>query len=127
VLARSLSSAGIAYRHFPALGGLRKPRPNSNNTAWKIEGFRGYADYMETDAFKDGLADLVSWAGREERVAITCAEAVWWRCHRRLIADALVARGIGVGHIMSPARAARHALTEFARVSNGDVSYPGLV
>ncbi|HKB09224.1 MAG TPA: DUF488 domain-containing protein [Vicinamibacterales bacterium] len=129
-LAGSLPAAGIAYRHFPALGGLRKPRKDSRNTAWRNDSFRGYADYMESSTFTGGLDDLVAWAASAPephgRTAIMCAEAVWWQCHRQLIADALVARGIDVRHIMSPAAAPEHRLTDFARVDAGRVTYPGL-
>ena len=130
-LSVSLPQVGVSYRHFPGLGGLRKPRRDSRNGAWRHEGFRGYADYMETDEFREALADLISWADPsgppEKRVAIMCAEAVWWRCHRQLTADALVARGIEVRHITGTGAAAAHKLTEFARAVGGRVSYPGLV
>lgn len=121
-LARSLADAGIAYRHMPALGGLRKPRADSHNAAWRNDGFRGYADYMETPAFRQALDALVEWS-RGAPTAIMCAEAVWWRCHRKLVADALVARGIAVRHIMSPTDAPAHELTDFARVEEGRVAY----
>jgi uncharacterized protein (DUF488 family) len=124
-LAQSLPAAGIAYRHFPALGGLRKPRADSRNTAWRHSGFRGYADYIETSAFEEALDALVAWSGRP--TALMCAEAVWWQCHRRLIADALTARHIDVRHIMSAGPESPHELTEFARVTSGRVSYPGLI
>jgi uncharacterized protein (DUF488 family) len=101
-LSGSLPQVGISYRHFPGLGGLRKPRRNSGNGAWRHEGFRGYANFMETDEFREALADLTAWGG-EKRVAIMCAEAVWWRCHRQLTADVLVAHGIEVCHITGPA------------------------
>ncbi len=128
-LARSLDPAGIAYRHFGDLGGLRQPRRDSRNTAWRHEGFRGYADYMETPAFEHALDALVAWASpaAAHTTVIMCAEAVWWRCHRQLIADALLARGIDVRHITSAAAAAPHRLTEFARADQGSVTYPGLV
>ena len=121
-LALSLPAAGITYRHFPGLGGLRKPRANSINTAWRHEGFRGYADYMQTSAFDRAVDDLVEFAKTGE-TAIMCAEAVWWRCHRQLVADALVARGVEVRHIMTADSAPPHALTKFARVADGRVSY----
>lgn len=124
-LAASLAQAGIEYRHFPDLGGLRKPRPDSANGAWRVAGFRGYADYMETPAFANGLEKLIAFA--RVRTAVMCAEAVWWRCHRQLIADALVARGIEVGHITSPSAPAPHALTAFAKVDGTEVRYPGLI
>jgi uncharacterized protein (DUF488 family) len=124
-LSSSLPPAGIAYRHFPGLGGLRKPRPDSRNAAWQHPGFRGYADYMETREFDEALAALIAWS-EEASTAIMCAEAVWWRCHRRLVADALVARGVEVRHILSAAEPRRHTLTEFGRIDGGRVTYPGL-
>jgi uncharacterized protein (DUF488 family) len=132
-LSVSLPQIGVSYRHFPGLGGLRKPRRDSRNSAWRHEGFRGYADYMETEAFREALADLISWAdvagpaGSGLHAAIMCAEAVWWRCHRQLTADALVARGIDVCHITGTGPATAHKLTEFAHVMDGEVRYPGLV
>jgi uncharacterized protein (DUF488 family) len=125
-LARSLPTAGIAYRHLPALGGLRKPRRDSTNSAWRHEGFRGYADYMASNEFSAGIDDLIAWADVSP-TAVMCAEAVWWRCHRQLIADALVARGVAVQHIQTPTSAPAHKLTEFARVDGIRVGYPGLV
>jgi uncharacterized protein (DUF488 family) len=135
-LSVSLPRAGIAYRYFPGLGGLRKPRANSPNTAWRHSGFRAYSDYMATPAFEtaiDLLLEFVSasagggFGGPASRTAIMCAEAVWWRCHRQLVADALVARGVEVRHILSERAAPPHTLTDFARVDNGKVSYPGLI
>ncbi len=132
-LSISLPAAGIAYRHMPGLGGLRKPRRDSTNAGWRHPGFRGYADYMETDDFERALADLIEWApslasgGGAPRAVIMCAEAVWWRCHRQLVADALVARGGTVRHITSARSAAVHSLTDFARVVDGRVTYPGLI
>jgi uncharacterized protein (DUF488 family) len=125
-LGRSLPAAGVAYRHFPGLGGLRKPRPDSPNGAWRHDSFRGYADHMQTAEFRDALTDLIGWAGGVG-TAIMCAEAVWWRCHRQLTADALLARGLDVCHITSTSPAAAHKLTEFARVADGQVQYPGLL
>jgi uncharacterized protein (DUF488 family) len=125
-LSQSLPSVAVAYRHFKALGGLRKPRRDSQNTAWRNEGFRGYADYMETPAFAAALDDLVSY-GSDAPTAIMCAEAVWWRCHRQLLADALVARGIEVRHITSASAAPPHALMDFARVEAERVSYRRLI
>lgn len=128
-LEQSLPAAGVAYRHFGSLGGLRKPRRNSRNTAWRHEGFRGYADYMETPEFAGAVDDLIAWASAADPrpTAVMCAEAVWWRCHRQLIADALVARGIEARHIVSTGAARAHTLTEFARTDGGRVSYPGLI
>ena len=125
-LAASLKEAGIAYRHFPDLGGMRKPRPDSVNTAWRVETFRGYADYMCTPAFKEALASLLAFAA-EGRTAVMCAEAVWWQCHRRLLADALLVRNVPVVHILSPAAPKPHELSEFARAQGGEVIYPGLL
>jgi len=135
-LSVSLPRAGIAYRHFPGLGGLRKPRADSPNTAWRHSGFRGYADYMATPAFEKAIEQLLEFAsasgsggfeGGAHRTAIMCAEAVWWRCHRQLIADALVAHGVDVRHISTDRAAPAHELTDFARVEDGKVSYPGLI
>ena len=122
-LSLSLPAAGIAYRHLPGLGGLRKPSPDSPNGGWRHAGFRGYADYMQTPAFDASLNELMDWSGWAP-TAVMCAEAVWWRCHRQLIADALMAHGIGVRHIMSDKAAAAHALTSFARLNDQSVTYP---
>jgi uncharacterized protein (DUF488 family) len=124
-LSRSLPEADVRYRHFAELGGLRKPRPDSPNSAWRVEGFRGYADYMETPAFAAALDALVAFS--REPTAIMCAEAVWWRCHRQLVADALVARGIEVRHIMSASAAPGHTLTDFAQLDGQQVVYRGLI
>lgn len=122
-LPKLLEDHGIAYAHLPALGGRRRPRADSRNTAWENEGFRGYADHMQTPEFQRGLDDLIGLAARDN-VAIMCAEAVPWRCHRSLVTDALLARGVEVLHIMDdgvkPAR-----MTAFARVKDGRVTYPG--
>ena len=124
-LRESLLAAGIAYVPFTELGGLRKPRPDSPNAGWRNESFRGYADYMQTDGFARGLERLVELAG-ERRTAIMCAEAVPWRCHRSLVADALAVRGIGVVEILSETSYREHALTPFARVAGTAVTYPPL-
>ena len=126
-LPASLAPAGIEYIHRPDLGGLRHPRKDSRNTGWRNSGFRGFADYMETPEFAAALASLMARARQstgQSHIAIMCAEAVPWRCHRSLIADALTARGIPVGHIMNEQPAELHRLTAFARVESGDVSYP---
>lgn len=117
----SLAAAGIRYVHLPALGGLRHPRKDSTNTGWRNDSFRGYADYMQTDDFARGLDELLALTGT---VAIMCAEAVPWRCHRSMIADALTARGIPVWHIMSEQKKNPHKLTSFARVDGTRVTYP---
>jgi uncharacterized protein (DUF488 family) len=99
-LADSLGTAGIRYEHFPELGGRRKARSDSRNTAWRNESFRGYADYMETEEFHKGVGRLLDLATQAGSTAIMCAEAVWWRCHRSLISDYLKTRGIEVTHIV---------------------------
>lgn len=125
-LASRLTLEGIGYRHFPALGGRRRPDPQSVNTAWRIEAFRGYADYMGTPAFRGGLAALLTYASRAA-TAVMCAEAVWWQCHRRLLSDALVVRGIAVLHVLTAAAPKPHQLSEFARPEGDGVIYPGLL
>ena len=122
-LAAALAAHGIGYSHHPRLGGRRTPLPNSPHRAWRNAGFRGYADYMDTPEFQSALTELVSTA-TQVPTAIMCAEAVPWRCHRSLIADALVARGADVEHILDSGTSA-HALSRFAVVRNGRVSYPG--
>ncbi|MBW8875300.1 MAG: DUF488 domain-containing protein [Acidobacteria bacterium] len=117
-LAASLAGAGIQYVHEPDLGGRRSAHPGSPHTAWRVEAFRGYADYMETPEFQAALDRLI-WRSQGETVAILCAEAVPWRCHRRLISDALVARGIAVLHILGPGRADPHELDPNARILPG--------
>lgn len=117
-LAASLQEAGIRYMHEPDLGGRRAPRPGSPHTAWRVEAFRGYADHMETPEFGAALERLMERAPRET-VAILCAEAVPWRCHRRLISDALVARDVDVLHILGPGRADPHELDPNARILPG--------
>ena len=125
-LEQSLPQAGIAYRHVAGLGGLRKPRPDSSNQGWRQEAFRGYADHMQTLEFLSGVDDLLAFAAGHT-VAVMCAEAKWWECHRRLLADALVARGVAVRHIMARHAAPPHELTAFARVDRGQVTYPALI
>lgn len=122
-LAVSLPERGVAYVHLPELGGLRKPRADSPNTAWRNNSFRGYADYMTTPEFDAGIEHLVELA-RASRTAVMCAEAVPWRCHRSLIADALLVRGIRTEDIMSPARRQIHTLTPFAKVRGSTITYP---
>jgi uncharacterized protein (DUF488 family) len=123
-LAEALPALGLAYRHLPGLGGFRRPRADSRNARWRNAAFRGYADYMETEEFARHLATLLDEA-RSGRTAIMCAEAVPWRCHRSLISDALVARGVEMRHILGPAPAEPHTLTAGARVEGGRVIYPG--
>jgi uncharacterized protein (DUF488 family) len=118
-----LQAAGIAYIHMGGLGGLRRPQPNSMNTGWRSASFRGYADYMLTDKFEEHLNELFSLA-RERQTAIMCAEAVPWRCHRSMIADALVLRGVHVEHIMSLSRADAHQVTPWAHTDGIRITYP---
>jgi uncharacterized protein (DUF488 family) len=125
-LAVFLRARSIEYLHLPGLGGLRKPRPDSPNSGWLNSAFRGYADHMQTPEFAAALDRLISFgAGRQ--VAIMCAEAKWWQCHRRLIADVLVARRIEVRHILSVREAAPHELTPFGKVMGDTVQYPALI
>lgn len=121
-LASLLGDRGIAYEHLPALGGRRHPRPDAPPTAWRNEGFKGYADYMATDAFRTALGYLMDRAVEVPSV-IMCSEAVPWRCHRTMISDALLARGVSVEHILD-AKRSPHAMTRFAVLSRGEVSYP---
>ncbi len=126
-LAKSLENYGIGYAHFPGLGGLRSTKANSSNTSsntgWRNASFRAYADYMQTAEFTDNLDKLIAMA-KHEQVALMCAEAVPWRCHRSLIADALLVRNINVEEILSNTRCAPHQLTPFARVAGTSISYP---
>ena len=125
-LPHSLANAGIGYTHVPALGGLRRARPDSPNAGWRNASFRGYADHMQTPQFAQALAEVMQRAGRE-RLALMCAEAVPWRCHRSLIADALLVRGVPVEDIASPTRRTPHRLTPFARVRGTALTYPPIL
>ena len=122
-LAKSLTEAGIRYEHFPELGGRRKTKPDSKNTAWRNESFRCYADYMETKDFEKGVARLLDLASKVGPTAITCAEAFWWRCHRSLISDYLKARGVEVLHILNHDKVEPHPFTSAARIVNGELRY----
>src|SRR5690606_23933096 len=122
-LRRSLAERGLRYVHLPELGGLRHPRKDSPNTGWRNASFRGFADYMASEKFAAGLERLRALAG-EGRVALMCAAAVPWRCHRSLIADALSVRGAEVRHITSARQASPHRMTPFARVEGTIVRYP---
>ena len=122
-LAPALERAGIHYLHMPALGGLRHARRDSVNTAWRNASFRGYADYMQTQPFASALEELIAHA-RKVPTAVMCAEAVPWRCHRSLIADALLVRGMGAEEIASPTRTQPHKLTPWAQVSATTITYP---
>jgi uncharacterized protein (DUF488 family) len=122
-LTRSLNAHGIRYEHFPELGGRRTAAPGSRNTAWRNASFRGYADYMETAQFQKGIERLLNVAAETGRTIIMCAEAVWWRCHRSLIADYLKARGVEVLHVLSANKLQPHPYTSAARIVNGELSY----
>ena len=122
-LSPALHRARIHYRHIPGLGGLRHARADSINTGWRNASFRGYADYMQTSMFAESLDRCIELA-KHERVALMCAEAMPWRCHRSLIADALLVRGIQAYEITSAIRARPHALTAWARVTGTQVIYP---
>ncbi len=122
-LPKALKKTGLRYLHMPELGGLRHAKPDSLNTGWRNASFRGYADYMQTPEFAKAIDELIELA-KQERIAIMCAEAVPWRCHRSLIGDALTVRGIRVEDIMSPTRRQIHTLTSFAKVCGIEVTYP---
>ncbi len=122
-LAKSLTEAGLAYQHMPNLGGRRTARSDSHNNGWKNASFRGYADYMQTEEFQGAIEELMAY-NTHLRTAIMCAEAVPWRCHRSLIADALVMRGWQVVHIMGPGQVQTHRLTAFAVLQGDRLLYP---
>jgi uncharacterized protein (DUF488 family) len=121
-LSKSLASVGIEYIHFPELGGRRKALPNSPNNAWRNEAFRGYADFMMTPEFRAGIDRLLKHA-REKRTAIMCAEALWWQCHRSLIADYLKASGHTIMNILAANKVEEHPFTSAARMVEGKLSY----
>jgi uncharacterized protein (DUF488 family) len=122
-LERTLPGIGIRYRHLPALGGRRRPAPDSPNGGWNNGQFRGYADHMASDEFLAGRAALEALAA-ERPTAAMCAEGPWWHCHRRLLADALLARGHEVAHLHPDGRVEAHRLTEFALVDGDSLTYP---
>jgi uncharacterized protein (DUF488 family) len=122
-LKESLTAHGIRYEHFAELGGKRKSKPDSRNTAWRNASFRGYADYMETEQFQKGIERLLDLAAEAGPAAIACAEAVWWRCHRSLIADYLKARGVEVLHVLGANKIEPHPYTSAARIVNGELSF----
>jgi len=122
-LANSLTAQHVEYLHIRALGGLRRARKDSPNTGWRNEAFRGFADYMQTEEFEAALESLIRMR-RDKRVAIMCAEAVPWRCHRSLVADALGIRGVPVVEILSQSSCRMHRLTPFARVEDVRITYP---
>jgi uncharacterized protein (DUF488 family) len=119
----ALEPHGIAYTHLPGLGGLRHPRPDSPNSGWENDSFRGFADYMQTDEFAAALQELLQ-LGTAGQSCVMCAEAVPWRCHRSLVADALTVRGIPVEHILGPKRRYPHVLTAWAVVDGTRILYP---
>jgi uncharacterized protein (DUF488 family) len=121
-LTKSLGRAGIGYLHFPELGGRRRARPDSPNTAWRNAAFRGYADYMMTSDFLAGIEGVIGLA-REKRTAIMCAEALWWQCHRALISDFLKAQSTKVIHIVGTGKTQEHPFTSAARIEDGELSY----
>jgi uncharacterized protein (DUF488 family) len=125
-LPKALTKVGIGYVHLKKLGGLRHARPDSANAGWRNAGFRGFADYMQTPEFEAGLERLSKLA-EKKRCALLCAEAVPWRCHRSLVADALTVRKIPVEHILSRSRRRPHSLTPFARVRGKRITYPAPV
>jgi uncharacterized protein (DUF488 family) len=122
-LARSLAERSVRYEHFPELGGRRKAKPDSKNTAWRNTSFRAYADYMETPEFQRGIARLIDLAKESGPAAIMCAEAVWWRCHRSLVSDFLKARSVEVIHIFDEKKAEPHPFTSAAKIVNGKLTY----
>lgn len=121
-LETSLAEANVKYCHVVELGGRRKPLPDSKNNGWRLDAFRGYADYMETDAFQDGIKRLEGIA-LKERTAYMCSEAVWWSCHRALVSDYLKVKGWTVMHIMSREKAQEHPFTSPAKYMSGTLSY----
>jgi uncharacterized protein (DUF488 family) len=123
VLARELDAGGLLYLHLPSLGGRRRPSPESPNSGWRVEAFRGYADHMASPEFKGGLARLEELASGR-LTAMMCAEALWWRCHRRLVSDALTVRGWEVLHIGPRGEVTVHELSPFAVEDAGCVTYP---
>ena len=125
-LARNLEAVRILYTHYPRLGGRRRPSPTSKNTAWQNASFRAYADHMESEEFKQGIEALLE-VSMVKRTAIMCAEALWWRCHRSLIADLLKAKGLSVIHILDKKKTEAHPYTSAARIVNGRLSYEGLL
>jgi len=125
-LPRALKKVGVGYVHMPGLGGLRHAKRDSLNVGWRNASFRGYADYMQTPGFAQSLEELIRLTN-QDRIALMCAEAVPWRCHRSLIADALLVRGIRTEDIMSPTRRQVHTLTPFAKVRDTTITYPAEV
>ncbi|HWN10197.1 MAG TPA: DUF488 domain-containing protein [Pyrinomonadaceae bacterium] len=125
-LEKNLESAGIRYSHVPALGGRRRPSADSKNTAWQNASFRAYADHLDSVEFQKGIEELLRLS-QDERTAVMCAEALWWRCHRGLIADFLKANGVKVIHILDANKTENHPYTSAARIVDGELSYRGLL
>jgi uncharacterized protein (DUF488 family) len=123
MLAKSLTEHAIRYEHFPELGGRRKAKEDSHNTAWRNASFRGYADHMETEEFRRGIERLLDFANKFGPTAIMCAEAVWWHCHRALISDYLKTRGVDIGHILDANKTELHPYTSVVRIVGGTLSY----
>lgn len=118
----SLEEHAITYRWFESLGGRRRPTPNSSNTAWRNTSFRGYADYMATEEFRNALEQLLEFA-QAQRTALMCAEVLWWRCHRALVSDVLRVRGWRVIHILELGKTVEHPFTSPARIVQGQLTY----
>ncbi len=125
-LPKDLEKSGIKYVWLKGLGGLRRPQQDSLNTGWRNASFRGFADYMQTPEFESSLRELIELA-KNGTIAIMCAEAVPWRCHRSLISDTLLVKGVQVEHIMNPKTLAKHAITKWARVEDQRITYPPTV
>ena len=125
-LSHQLESIGLLYWHLPALGGRRTPSPDSKNTAWRNSSFRAYADHMVSEDFRQGVDALLELA-QNKRTAVMCAEAIWWRCHRSLIADFLKSKGVQVIHILDARRTESHPYTSAAKIVEGRLSYEGLL
>jgi uncharacterized protein (DUF488 family) len=126
-LQEKLPESGIEYVHMKSLGGLRKPmRDSTENAAWRNDGFRGYADYMQLPAFEESIEALIRLV-KEKRTVYVCTEAVFWRCHRQLVSDVLQIRGYRIGHIMGPGKVQAHELTPFAKVEGLRITYPALL
>ena len=126
-LERELPKAGVDYIHMKSLGGLRKPRKDSTvNAAWRNDGFRGYADYMQTGEFESAVGELIRLL-KEKMTVFCCTEAVFWRCHRQLVSDALLVRGYHIGHIFSVTKVEEHQLTKFLKAEGTRVTYPSLI
>lgn len=122
-LDEALAAEAVRYEHFPELGGRREPEPDTPNTGWTEAPFRGYADHMRSDEFTQGLERLMA-LGTERTTAAMCAEALWWRCHRRLLSDALLVRGWHVVHVGADGRLSEHRLTPFAVADGTELTYP---